>query len=134
MNGVNKMYVVFKCVKCGALNLAKMSQKTRLCPFCGKINQLRVVQILFKTNNLEEANQIIKSMKLPDTADYKQILSKENGATKLLESLFKLKENINENNIPLQKLVNEAKKRGMSQNQIMTALKIMEKKWVNRNY
>ncbi|MHA1333620.1 MAG: DUF1922 domain-containing protein [Candidatus Odinarchaeia archaeon] len=127
--------MIFKCMNCHKLNLAKNGQKTRLCPFCGSKNQISKVNILFRVNNAEEAVSIIRAMKLPkDLKITQNIEASDNKITKgkistLMNLLHELKEK-NVNKISKMKLISEAEKRGINPKWLTRMIKSLEREGI----
>ena len=54
-----KRYAVIICTHCKKPKIVETKQKTTMCPHCGKTLPLSKISLVFTTNNLSEAQQII---------------------------------------------------------------------------
>ncbi|RLI13791.1 DUF1922 domain-containing protein [Candidatus Bathyarchaeota archaeon] len=62
---VNAMtaFVIVGCQKCGGLSVAKIGQKTKMCPYCGTRIRLDKAKRLASANNAREASIILRKLK-----------------------------------------------------------------------
>jgi len=58
-----RLYGVFKCKRCGRFNLAKSSQKTKTCAYCGVKNRLSKLSFIAYASNPREAAEILRKLK-----------------------------------------------------------------------
>ncbi len=56
-------YVVFRCRGCNRLVLGRRGQKTRLCGYCGRRNDLSEREVEAEASTPREARQIIAALK-----------------------------------------------------------------------
>jgi acetyl-CoA carboxylase beta subunit len=55
--------LILKCTKCGGYILAKQTQKTKLCPYCGiNVNLQKAIRVTAAKDAIE-ASEIIKRLK-----------------------------------------------------------------------
>jgi anaerobic ribonucleoside-triphosphate reductase len=62
---VHVMTVTFvvECINCGGLLLAGISQKTRMCPYCGARVNLQRAKRLARAQDAFEASEILRKIK-----------------------------------------------------------------------
>lgn len=70
-----KLFLIFKCPNCSIPQYIKEGQKTRKCPQCNKIIQISKAWIRGKTDDIQEAVQIIQKLKLEDKKNISNIES-----------------------------------------------------------
>ena len=58
-----KRYIIFECSSCGSINIAKASDKTRTCTYCGHRNRLSRVRKLASALTASEAKQLAVKLK-----------------------------------------------------------------------
>lgn len=55
--------LIIICRSCGGLFLARENQKTRMCPYCNKYNDIRKAKKVASAKNAFEASQILRKLK-----------------------------------------------------------------------
>jgi DNA-directed RNA polymerase subunit RPC12/RpoP len=55
--------LILKCSKCGGYILAAITQKTKLCPYCGSNVNLQKAQKVASAKDAFEASEILKRLK-----------------------------------------------------------------------
>ena len=58
-----KRYIIFECSSCGSINIAKASDKTRTCTYCGHKNKLSKVRKLASALTAGEARRLAAKLK-----------------------------------------------------------------------
>jgi len=62
-----KKYLVIRCGRCGLPQYVQSDQLTRKCPRCNYKIQIKKALVLQATNDLAEAETLVKYIKLPES-------------------------------------------------------------------
>ncbi len=63
----SRRFGIFKCRRCGRLNLAETSRKSKVCAYCGVRNRLAKVRFIAYASTPREASQILRRLKAEKT-------------------------------------------------------------------
>ncbi|MHA1835698.1 MAG: DUF1922 domain-containing protein [Candidatus Odinarchaeia archaeon] len=58
-----KKYLIFRCLFCGTIQYMRSSQKSKLCPNCGKINRVNKIRIISTVEDAELALKTVLKLK-----------------------------------------------------------------------
>jgi DNA-directed RNA polymerase subunit RPC12/RpoP len=58
-----RKYLIFKCIRCGKVNLTKSINKTKTCTYCGYRNKLSKAKILASVPTPKEARYLAAKIK-----------------------------------------------------------------------
>ncbi len=57
-----RMYIVFRCVKCGRYLYAKIGMRYRVCSRCGFRNDIRRVRVVARVDDERRAGEIVRTL------------------------------------------------------------------------
>ena len=63
------MYLIINCPTCAKIIMARTTNRTKTCPYCGAKVPLYGAKILERTEDVQEATQIIQHLKQRENTD-----------------------------------------------------------------